>query len=116
MFYNIEGGNGKYSLEIGNNAIYNLQTMENDEWTLDLSLLKSAIKFVNKGEFIIDSNSRILIAGRMSKNLTIKEFNKTYQLNPYSGEITNIIETDMTETNQTEFINDLKKQLLILKT
>lgn len=109
VVYNIEGGNGKYSLEIGNNAIYNLQTMENDEWTLDLSLLKSAIKFVNKGEFIIDSNSRILIAGRMSKNLTIKEFNKTYQLNPYSGEITNIIETDMTETNQTEFINDLKK-------
>ncbi|WGL60965.1 TcdA/TcdB pore-forming domain-containing protein [Pigmentibacter sp. JX0631] len=106
--YNIDGGNGKYTLEVGKNATYSLFVKTNDVWTIDLSSLKNPLKFVKNNSFSIGENTKIFISGKMQKNLTIKENNKTYQINPSNGKITNIFETEVTESDQSKFLNELK--------
>ncbi|WP_158999270.1 TcdA/TcdB pore-forming domain-containing protein [Pigmentibacter ruber] len=106
--YNIYGENGNYTIEVGKNATYNLFPKENDAWIIDAKSLKFPIKYVRNNAFRVGDSTYIYISGRTRKNLTIKEYNKTYQINPNTGKITNIIETEVNSSDQEKFIKELK--------
>lgn len=108
--YNIEGGNAKYTLEVGKNALYKIKIKENDEWIFDLSLYNLPLKFIQSGVFEIDSATKIFLSGNISKDITIKEKNKTYKIKISNGKTSELIETTVLQSNQEKFLNDLKKQ------
>ena len=106
--YNIEGGNGKYTLVLEKNAIYNINSKKYDEWTLDVSSLMLEMQFLEKGKFKIGEYTKILFTDKNQIEITIKEAKRIYKLNSLTGKMTNLLEIEDKLNNHTKLLEQLK--------